>query len=96
VNLQNAQKNLRTKTEICNVTEIENTVGSPQYLRKRGTVALETEIQNAQTWRWSGVRLFKYLNCYILRHNVLDKVWADSSGVYIDTLYLKCKNEEEE
>jgi len=39
-----------------------------------------------------GYVLRQYTN---IRHNVLHKMWADRAGVYIDTLYLKCKEEEE-
>jgi len=31
-----------------------------------------------------------------IRHILLYKTWADRPGVYVDTLYLKCKEEEEE
>jgi hypothetical protein len=29
-----------------------------------------------------------------ITHNLLYKTWADRPGVYIGTLYLKCKEEE--
>jgi hypothetical protein len=33
---------------------------------------------------------------YKLRRSLLYETWADRPGVYIDILYLKCKEEEEE